>query len=268
MIRSLTVADAPACLALTDDRGWVYSVARWEFLLGVGAGFGIDAPDGGLAGVVLLTRYPTGLAGIGTMLVAGRFGRQGLGTELMRHALDAAGDDTVFLYATAQGRPLYERLGFRATGRVDTLLGQFRPDAPDRRSRAATPDDLPEIGKLDAEVFGADRSDLLGRLSGMRVIESGGRLTGYAATTANKGVVTIGPLVAAGDADAAALITGAAAGHPDIRLELAQTRPELREWAGGCGVIPVSGNEFMIHGDRELPGDRSRLYLPVMTALG
>ena len=268
MIRALTVADAPACLALTNDRRWVYSVERWEFLLGLATGFGIDAPDGGLAGVVLLTRYPPGLAGIGTMLVASRFGRQGLGTKLMRHALDAAGDDTVFLYATDQGRPLYGRLGFRATGRVNGVLGRFRPDAPDKRSRAATPADLPEIKRLDAEVFGGDRSLLLEQLSGVRVIEREGRLTGFASARVNEGFVTIGPLVAADEVDAAALIIGTSAGHTHIRVELDESRTELTKWLRGCGPMPVGGNEFMIYGDRELPGDRARLFLPYMTALG
>ena len=62
----------------------------------------------------MLTRYGSDLAAIGMMLVADRHGRKGLGGRLLRHALAQAGDAVVYLTATAYGRPLYERLGFRA----------------------------------------------------------------------------------------------------------------------------------------------------------
>lgn len=265
MIRSLTVADAPGCLALTDDRGWPYTIPRWELLLSVAAGFGIDDPEGGLAAAVLITRYPPGLASIGTLLVASRFGRQGLGTKLMRYAMDTAGDDTVFLAATDHGRPLYDRLGFRALGFVRTLVGPFRPDEPDERTRPAT---VAEIRALDAEVFGADRSPVLDRLAGLRVIEDGGTITGYAAARVNPGYTTIGPLFAATDADARALITGAAAGAGDIRAEVHESRAGLTGWLHRCGLVEHDGNELMVLGDRELPGDRTRYYLPFLSALG
>ncbi|TVT31962.1 GNAT family N-acetyltransferase, partial [Amycolatopsis rhizosphaerae] len=138
-IRTVTEADLPSLVALTEDRGWFYPEHRWSFLLGTSEAFGVDGEHGDLAGVVLLTRYEPKLAAIGTMLVHSRYGRQGLGTALMRHVLDQAGDATVFLYATPYGRPLYARLGFRTTGTVYSYTGRFAPEDVPAGSRVAGP---------------------------------------------------------------------------------------------------------------------------------
>ena len=86
----------------------------------------VDAPDGdGLAasGVIELThtipspraRHGTS-AYISTISTDPRWRRRGMAAAIMDALLDvarAAGTDNVELHATAEGRPLYERLGFR-----------------------------------------------------------------------------------------------------------------------------------------------------------
>ena len=61
-------------------------------------GFRDHAPDGGLAGAVVLARYPPALAVMGMLLVASRQGRRGVGRTLMQHVLA----QVVYLHATAQ----------------------------------------------------------------------------------------------------------------------------------------------------------------------
>jgi predicted N-acetyltransferase YhbS len=272
-IRVLTTADVPDCLALTEEHGWTFTAARWTFLIEAGEVFGVDAPDGGLAGVVLLTRYEPKLAAIGTMLVASRFGRQGLGTTLMRHALEQAGDATVFLYATSFGRPLYQKLGFRTVGTAGTLTGTPRPEDTAERTRPAEPADLEAILRLDAEVFGADRGHLVRRLPGfasrLRVLERGDRITGYAAAVPANDRTSLGPLVAPDDAGARALINDLARDvDGPIRVDPDHGRTELVAWLIARGLTEATSNTIMVFGERPLPGDRDRLYLPMMTALG
>src|SRR6516165_10056705 len=93
-IRRLGPADLEKCAALSVDRGWLPEKSKWLLLLEHAEGFGIDAPDGGLA------RYGKDLASAGMMLVAARYDRRGLGRALMEHLLDAAGGATVTLFAT------------------------------------------------------------------------------------------------------------------------------------------------------------------------
>ncbi len=100
-IRRLGPDDLTACLALSADREWPAEKRKWALLLDAAEGYGIDDPDDGLAGAVVLPRYGPGLASVGMMLVASRHGRQGLGHRLMAHVLGQAGRATVFLTATS-----------------------------------------------------------------------------------------------------------------------------------------------------------------------
>jgi GNAT superfamily N-acetyltransferase len=272
-IRQLSNADLALCRALTDEHGWAYADQKWLYLLTNTNCFGIDDPAGGLAAMALLARYGPDLAGIGTMLVAGRFARQGLGTALIQHALAQAGDATVFLYATSNGRPLYAKLGFRTFFSVANLVGEFAAETAARTTRPATTADLPAILRLDAEVFGADRAGLVSALfdyaGHVRVLNRDGRITGYAAGFDNPDNVSIGPLVAANETDARALITDIAvrADRP-IRLDVDANHPGLIAWAEAHGLVDRRPTAFMAHGPGRLPGDRTRLFLPINTALG
>lgn len=270
-VRRLDVAELQDCLDLGTSRGWAPEAHKWRFLFEVGEVYGIDAPDGGLAGAVVLTRYGTELAGIGMMLVAERFGRQGLGTRLMNHALDEAKTASVWLTATNNGRPLYEKLGFRAIGVCSMYLGDFDVAGP-MTSRPASTKDMPAILDLDAEVFGASRADVLTRLprfaEQIRVVDGPDGLLGYAAAWRNVGSTVIGPVVADSTAVAWELITDLMAGITGpVRLDIDPDRPGLREWIEGQGVQRVGDTAVMVYG-ASLPGDRDRLFVPLTVAMG
>ena len=271
-ITRLAIADLDAWLELARDREWQPERRKWALLFEVGEVYGIRDPAGGLAGSVALTRYGPGLAIVGMTLVAARFGGRGLGRRLMTHVLARAGDATVFLYATALGRPLYERLGFRTVGAVTTSVGRFT-GAPAGGTRAAEERDRDAILALDAAAVGADRGDLLARYfrlaEQVRVIERDGAVCGFAAAAPNVGSVVVGPLIAPDVAAARTLIAdvGSAIDAP-IRLDLAQRGDGLSEWAQKQGVAPRSDTALMVHGERDLPGARERVVLPVMQALG
>ena len=106
----------PACVAFFEARFGTADVV----------GAVADAPDGdGLAacGVIELSRQipsPRARRGtnayISTISTDPRWRRRGLAAAVMDDLLEvarAAGIDNVDLHATAEGRPLYERLGFR-----------------------------------------------------------------------------------------------------------------------------------------------------------
>ncbi|MEU6741820.1 GNAT family N-acetyltransferase [Streptosporangium sandarakinum] len=272
VIRELTSGDLDGCLRLAEDRGWGREERKWRFLLEGGEGYGIVDGAGDLVATAILTRYGGRTAAVSMVLVASRLARRGLGTRLIAHVLDRAGGLTVFLNATAQGRPLYEKLGFRVTGGASMHVGVFT-GPPSGVSRAARPQDLKAIADLDAEVVGADRSDLLRRYAGfaeeLRVIDDGRGVSGYAGMWRNVTNTVVGPVIAAGPEDARALIAdlAARAGRP-VRLEVEDRRPELAAWLDGHGVTAGMRTSDMVAGTGPLPGDRSRFFAPVMSALG
>ncbi len=276
-IRRLGPDDLTHCVALSVDRGWSPERSKWAVLLEVAETFGVDAPDGGLAGAVVLTRYGRDLASVGMMLVAARYGRRGLGRALMEHLLAEAGDATVTLFATDLGKPLYEKLGFRTIRRNAGFVGVFRakPGSADNskmRTRPATGADMTAILDIDKAAFGADRGHLITRLPGfaeqLRVSGTGQEITGYAAAWRNDTSIVIGPVVAASDAGAMRLIADLAAPvRGPVRLDLDPDRPGLPEWAVRHGLRPFSRNAVMARGDWQPRGTPGRLFAPISVAL-
>jgi GNAT superfamily N-acetyltransferase len=273
-IRRLGPEDLKYCVALSVDRGWSPEEAKWALLLAEAEAFGIDAPDGGLAGAVVLARYAPDLASAGMMLVAARFGRRGLGRALMTHLLTQAGNATVTLFATDLGKPLYAELGFRTIRKSAAFVGGFRKAMFRTRetTRPATAADMTAILDVDKAAFGADRGYLLRQLPAfaerLRVLESGDSITGFAAAWRTGPVAVLGPVVAASGADARRLITdlGAEVRGP-IRLDLDPDRPELPEWALNRGLEPAARTSVMARGPWKPHGNPSRLFTPISVAL-
>jgi GNAT superfamily N-acetyltransferase len=303
-VRQLRPADQARCAALSVDRGWSPEQSKWGLLLAASEVFGVDAPDGrGLAGSVTLTRWGPDLAAVGMMLVAARYGRQGLGRALMEHLLRVAGPGaTVTLFATDMGRPLYEKLGFRVVRGNVSFAGRFRSDNSKKRGarsgaaaglpgriRLATEADLPPILALDRAAFGADRSRIITRLPAFAdhivVLEPGGAtaspghpsghdspgcgVAGYAAAWRNGPASTvIGPLVAP-DGDAARRLIAELAAHTGtpVRLDLDPDRPELPGWAEAHGLDRVGRTVVMARGDNPPRGTPGHLFTPISVAL-
>ncbi len=276
-IRRLTLRDLTACADLSEDRGWSREEYKWGLLLTAGKGYGIDDPDGGLVAACVVTEYgpreQPSLAAVGMVLVAERHARRGVGRRLMRHVVSAMGTTPLTLHATPFGRPLYEELGFKVTGRAEMLRGHFVPtgDRPEVATRAATAEDLPSVVRLDEAVFGADRTHIVTRLPAfadqLRVAEEGGRIIGYAAAWPNMDTHVVGPLIARDTATAKALIASLA-DHTDrpLRTDIDVRHEELLNWAKAHGLASVVSNAVMTYGTTELPGDWSRRFAPVTVA--
>jgi GNAT superfamily N-acetyltransferase len=272
-VRALAEPDLPAILELTADRGWPPNLSRWRLMFAVSEPYGVDDPTGGLAGIVVLTRYGPALAAVGMMVVASRHGRRGLGRRLMEHALALAGDATVYLTATSVGRPLYERLGFRAVDRSVTYAGQFCLDPPGnlaRPPRRVAESDVAAIVAADRAAFGANRHRVIAELvtfaDDFRVLAD--PEDGYAACWGKDGVGIIGPVVARGDEAARALIFSLACGATGpVRVDVLDRHAGLARWVVARGLTVRNQSTLMVRGG-ELPGERARLYCPASVAIG
>ncbi|NBM15537.1 GNAT family N-acetyltransferase [Streptomyces sp. GC420] len=275
-IRRLTLRDLARCADLSENRGWPREEHKWGLLLSAGTGFGIDDPEGGLVAACVVTRYGPGLSAVGMVLVAQRYARKGVGRRLMTYVVEESGGVPLTLYATPNGRPLYEELGFKAIGAAEMVLGHFQPSGEtfDILTRTATADDLPALLRLDAEVFGADRTHMITRLPAFAddlwvAQSSDGRIAGYAAAWPNMRTHVVGPLVASDIETAKALVTSLAAG-PDrvLRTDIDVRHEEFLSWVKDRGMEPVAANAVMVLGMPELPGDWTRRFAPLTVAAG
>lgn len=305
-IRRLSPYDLGACLDLAEDRGWSREEHKWRLLLTAGQGYGIDAPDRphGLIGVFVLTPYPETAPGtgaytcVGMVVVAQRYARRGLGRRMMEHAVAESGGAAPFLSATEGGRPLYAQLGFQPVGSTTTLTGTFVPEdadaaAPDRTPavsvRTATAADLPAVLELDAEVFGADRTELLARLPAFAdrfvIAETGdaagirargvpgesGRpgIAGFAAGWPNGGTTVAGPVVAQDLRTAQALVTDLGRHAPGpLRFDVDARHAELDRWLRARGLEGSFRCTLMVRTAPDIPGDIGRRFAPYSIALG
>ncbi|MCX4584172.1 GNAT family N-acetyltransferase [Streptomyces sp. NBC_01481] len=277
-IRRLTTDDLTSCADLSEDRGWPREEHKWGLLLTAGTGYGIDDPEGkGLVTACVVTSYGPGLAAIGMMLVAERYAGRGVGRRLMQHVVNEAGDIPLTLHATPYGQPLYEQLGFVETGRAEMVRGHLRvpESAPEAKviTRPATAEDLPAIVRLDAEVFGLDRTHMITRLPAfadqLRVAEEDGVLTGYAAAWPNMQTHVVGPLIARDTETAKALVASLAAGTDrPLRTDIDVRHEELIAWVKEHGLETVAFNTVMTYRIPDLPGDWTRRFAPLSVAAG
>ncbi|WP_103535844.1 GNAT family N-acetyltransferase [Streptomyces sp. SM11] len=286
-IRHLNRGDLVPCADLCEDRGWPRDEHRWGLLLSAGTGYGIDAPDGkGLAGTCLTMPYGSDLTAVGMLLVAERYARQGLARRLMRYVMEAVGDTPLALYATEQGQPLYEDLGFSPVGRTERIGGRFgapgsggsasavvSPSRAPLTTRPAAADDLQAMVRLDLPVFGTDRTHLLARLPAfsdrLQVAEEHGELVGYAALWPSGHAEVVGPLVARDTATAQALVASlAATTDRPLRTDVYARHKELLGWLAERGLEPLARTTVMTYGIPDLPGDAARRFAPLTVATG
>ncbi|MCS7476342.1 GNAT family N-acetyltransferase [Umezawaea endophytica] len=266
-LRELAYDDLAACLKLASDRGWPAEDRKWGLLLDQGTGYGLFDGSGALVGTTLVTRFSGEHAALSMVLVASTHGGQGLGTRLVEHALEHAGCPVVSLHATALGRPLYEKLGFRSVARLTTYSGSFAPGELSGTTRAALRADLPAVVEADAAVFGANRGELWKdyfRLADQVRLDGAG---GFAATWRSVDGLAVGPVVAGSVEEARTLISDLAVGA-DGDLKVDAYRDELGSWLVRKGLVERGSVDLMVFGATDVPGDRARLHVPLMQALG
>lgn len=113
----------PLGMQLKEWANWNQVEADWKLLLSMSKGGAFVGTYGGKkVGTVVTITYEEAFSWIGMVLVDPRFRGKGMGTSLLKAALDyALPVGPVLLDATAMGQPLYHSLGFQNIGEVARL---------------------------------------------------------------------------------------------------------------------------------------------------
>ncbi len=213
-LRVMTSADIPAGMRLKEIAGWNQTAADWErFLRASPEGCFVAESEGRVAGTATTITYEGRFAWIGMVLVDPEFRGQGIGTRLLEKTieyLDTRRVPSLKLDATPQGKPIYEKLGFVVEYEIERWLLKRAPGGEMPRPAAARTD-LGGILRLDREVFGADRSELLRSLhreapAFTLEIRHGRDLLGYALGRGGSRADHLGPWMAREEASARALL--------------------------------------------------------------
>ena len=162
--RLLKMEDIPSAMELSVEANWNQTPDDWKMLIELAPeGCLAIAVDGEIAATTILLGYGQRLAWIGMVLTRVKFRGRGLARRLLTEALTLADGmkiDTVKLDATDQGKPLYQKFGFRIEQAAERWVG---PSSTNTLEASAQPSEVD--GSFDFQSFGADRSNLLRKLT-------------------------------------------------------------------------------------------------------
>jgi GNAT superfamily N-acetyltransferase len=202
-IRLLFESDIPAAMRLKEAAGWNQTEDDWRRLLLLEAnGCFAAVKNGRLVGTTTTTTYSGDLAWIGMVLVDPQERQQGIATTLMNVALDYLNGKvaTVKLDATSQGKPVYEKFGFRVESLVERWVGTG--SSREHNTEVIDDDAVRDVLALDEFAFNADRSELIEDLIRTASVTpvlsraADGTLSGYALARSGTNADYVGPVVA------------------------------------------------------------------------
>ena len=213
-IRRLTEADLLAAEELRRIAGWNQTINDWRLLLSLEPqGCFAFVEDDRVLGTVTTTTYGRDLAWIGMMLVHPDHRRRGIGTRLMRAALDhlkGLGIGCIRLDATPVGLPVYQKLGFVAEWTLTRYQGTVVPAPEASAARELLESDWAAVEEMDAAAFGVRRSRLLRSVAKLSryvlVLQEPG--VGYGMLRPGSHYDYLGPLVCSRSESAYPLIAG------------------------------------------------------------
>ncbi len=245
--RSMTEHDLPAAHALSQTMRWPHRLEDWQFVLVLGAGF-VAEEGGAVIGTGLCWKQGEDHASLGMIIVSPQHQGKGIGRELMNRVLEELGQRCTLLIATPAGQPLYERLGFAATGAIHQHQGTMAAVASvalaaGERIRLAEPGDIAKIIELANRATGMSRDAVLGQLLSMAegaVLERNGELAGFSLMRRFGRGHAIGPVVAPDSERAKALIAHWSEAYAGsfVRVDVTGSGG-LGAWLAQAGLVQV-----------------------------
>lgn len=276
VLRAMEASDLEAAHGLSLAVHWPHRLADWQAAYQLGSGV-VAERDGELVGTALRWNWGPQHATLGLVIVDPRCQGRRIGFRLMQVLLQDLGDRTVLLHATAEGRGLYERLGFVRTGEVRQHQGVAQ-SAPlvalgeGWRLRPSGQNDVFPLIRLDAQARGMPREALITELlaaSDTVVLDHDGQACGFAMMRRFGRGLIIGPVVAPDAEGAKALIAhlvGLNAGK-FVRIDI-DFDSGLAEWLEALGLMRVDAPTEMMRGPVPAPVAGVRRYALVTQALG
>ena len=258
-LRPMHASDLAAMHGLAQQMSWPHRAEDCAQLFALGAGtVAVDA-TGRTVGVGLRWSFGRDVGTIGLVLVAPERQGRGIGRALMKALIADLAPRALMLNATAEGLPLYEKLGFVSTGFVQQHQGRLAEGAvlqsvPAVPVRRAVPADHTALCALDAAALGTDRSALISRLLAdgeAWVVERAGQPAGFAVLRAFGRGMIIGPIVASSEDEAIALVAAAAKAAPPgvLRVDILAQAERLGAWLTAAGLPAIDTVTIMLRGN-------------------
>jgi predicted N-acetyltransferase YhbS len=275
VLRAMTRGDLHAAIELSQEQSWPHRPEDWELFLELGEGL-VATLDERVVGTIMAWRFGSDYATIGLVIVTNLIQGQGIGRKLMQAMLDRLEGCNVVLNATAEGLPLYEKLGFVAYGEVRQHQGPApsMPLAelmPGERVRPIGGSDE-DIAQMWSRASGMDRTGLFKPLwKGNKcvVLSRDHEPVGFALLRRFGRGSAIAPIVAPDLAGAKALICywlSARAGK-FCRIDVVEGLG-LSKWLEAEGLPCVGTVTTMVRGKAPQAGEGPKVFALAAQALG
>ena len=246
------------------DREWEGDHSKWDYLLQHGECFGLRQGEE-LVGTAGVNKFENKVATLAMILVKKEHEGRGLGSALTERCLELAGDAVPSLYASEDGKPMYEKkFGFVEVGGSKVHLGRPKLTSHSVGSasvREADDGDWDEMVELDRVANGVDREKLLQHLrkdaTKTMVSYEGDEITGFALEFDGYDSSVVGPLIAKEPAVAKELLQELFRDRQEekpVTVQLNESFSELSRWLEENGMPAVARAPLMTLHGRALPG--------------
>jgi len=268
-VRTMLQGDLPFADSLRALVGWNQTTTDWQrFLSMEPEGCFVAEWNGAPAGTATTVVYGTDLAWIGMVLVHPDYRRRGIGGGLLVRSIEhlrARGVRCIKLDATPQGRPVYEKLGFRnewTMRRWEADLSSHAQHVPDSRIRGWADVGASQFDSIDSRAFGVSRRELiiaLARESRCALVYESepGDPTGWGMLRRGARASYLGPVSAASDQAGIALIEALAAqgGAGRVLWDIPDPNSAAVSWAEQHGFRAQRTLTRMWLGENRTPGN-------------
>jgi ribosomal protein S18 acetylase RimI-like enzyme len=259
---TLTDADVPGALALSNKVGWNQVAADWRLFIAHGRTVGLFDADEGLVATAAALPYDN-FGYISMVIVEPAWRRRGLARRLMGECIDAlrAQGRASLLDATPAGALVYRGLGFVELATMERWEGEGGGEAQvGRPADRLAAGDVHKLIEADALAFGSQRRFLLEDFLARPGTAAWTCDGGYIVMREGHRAMQIGPLVALSQAAARLLLATAIANvRGRVFLDLFTSWPDLAALLESLGFKRQRPYMRMALDRANLPGDLRRL---------
>ena len=256
--RAMTLAELQTVLDWAADEGWNPGLDDAQAMHAADPhGFFVKVVDGAPVAAVSVVNHTPDFAFLGLYLCRPEFRGQGHGMDVWRAGIAHAGGRSIGLDGVPEQQANYAKSGFVKYGRTVRFEGRIDA-APDPRVGLAPEGDIGALIAFDARMCGMDRTAFAAswfNSSANRqtvVLKDRGAITGCATFRRCRAGVKIGPLYAASQRDAQALLASNPFAQADdpVLVDVPDPESPLGTGLKAQGFQPVFETARMFTGER------------------
>ncbi|MFB6729855.1 GNAT family N-acetyltransferase [Bacillus mobilis] len=259
-------------VALSSYIGWDYNREEIETIFDSGIVYGVWNERGELIASAAIILYGEKLASIGMVIVHPDYKGRGIGKAITNACMKSVSVQTpIMLIATDEGKPLYEKLGFKSVSYVSKYIcNSYNMNHKCVGNEECMMDyeevDLEEIIKIDEYAFGTNRKVFLKK----RIIQSEQcivvkdkeqNVLGYGLSIQTSENKIIGPVVARNDAMAMRIVHALARGHNGrLRIDVTEGKDDFLKELEIAGFKRANLPPIMLKNSDQLLKRSNELY--------